>query len=184
MAPGPAVIAVEVTKIRPGSARDAVTIAALATQVFLDTYATKGVRPDLAREALREYSAQAFCDRLAEPGRSFAVASREDAVVGFAEVLCSPCISPVADLSGAELVRLYVQPRWQRTGVGRALLVEAERLARLSSLQSLWLTAWDGNARALAFYARMGYADAGATTFSIEGNTYGNRVFAKKLGAA
>ena len=37
---------------------------------------------------------------------------------------------------------------------------------------------------ALAFYRRMGYADVGATTYSIEGNTYGNCVLAKQLSAA
>ena len=34
---------------------------------------------------------------------------------------------------------------------------------------------------ALAFYPKMGYADVGATTYSFGGNTYGNRVFAKRL---
>lgn len=160
------------------------TVAALATQVFLDTYATGGVRPDLAREAFCEYSEQAFSRRFAETGRQFVIASLADAVVGFAEVLCFSCVSPVAGLSGAELVRLYVQPRFQRTGVGRALLQEAERLARLSSLHSLWLTAWDGNLSALAFYAPMGYADVGATTYSFGGNTYGNRVLAKEVALA
>jgi hypothetical protein len=35
---------------------DAVCIGMLATQVFLDTYAPQGMRPDLAREALACYS--------------------------------------------------------------------------------------------------------------------------------
>jgi GNAT superfamily N-acetyltransferase len=170
--------------IRPGSACDAVAVAALATQVFLDAYATDGVRPDLAREAFREYSEQAFCQRFAELDRKFALAYRAQGVIGFAELLCSPSASPVAGLSGAELVRLYVQPRAQRGGVGRALLREAERLALQASSPALWLTAWDGNSSALAFYARMGYADLGTTTYSFEGNTYGNRVLAKQLSAA
>jgi hypothetical protein len=38
-------------ELRHASADDAGTVAALATQVFLDTYATEGVRPDLARES-------------------------------------------------------------------------------------------------------------------------------------
>lgn len=174
----------ESINIRPGSARDAISVAALATQVFLDTYATEGVRPDLAREAFREYSEQAFSRRFAQAGREFVIASQAEAVLGFAEVLLSPGRSPVAGLAGAELVRLYVQPRTQRAGIGRALLRRAEQLARSVPLPSLWLTVWDGNANALAFYRRMGYADVGPTTYSFEGNTYGNRVFAKRLSAA
>jgi ribosomal protein S18 acetylase RimI-like enzyme len=170
-------------EIRAASPGDTVTIAALATQVFLDTYATSGVRPDLAREAFREYSERAFAARLDDPQRTFLVAVHGEALVGFAELL-TPAASPVAGITGAELVRLYVQHRSQRSGLGRRLLRESERTAAALSASSLWLTAWDGNANALAFYARMGYADVGATTYSFESNTYGNRVFAKRLAAA
>ena len=55
--------------LRPGTPADAPTIAALAIQVFLDTYATGGIRPDLAREALRDYGVAAFQPRLREPQR-------------------------------------------------------------------------------------------------------------------
>lgn len=168
-------------EIRPGAGSDAVAIAALATQVFLDTYAGHGVRPDVARQAFHVCSEVAFSARLAQAQRRFFIAAQGDAVLGFAEVRDSELASPVPAISGAELVRLYIQPRAQRAGVGRALVSEAERHASVASLRSLWLTAWDGNAGALAFYRRMGYADVGATTYSFESQTYGNRVLAKLL---
>jgi hypothetical protein len=46
------------------------------------------------------------------------------------------------------------------------------------------LTVWEGNRRALAFYARSGYADIGATVHAFEGREYANRVVAKLLSAA
>jgi GNAT superfamily N-acetyltransferase len=168
-------------ELRAGTEHDAITIAALAVQVFLDTYATEGVRPDLAREAFEGYSTEAFADRLARPDRCFVLAMHGNALQGFAEVLTSECQAPAAGIRGAELVRLYVQPRAQRSGVGRALLERAEALAAAASLSAQWLRAWDGNPRALAFYARMGYADFGATTYTFQGRTYGNRVLAKRL---
>jgi len=169
------------TELRDATERDASTIAALAVQVFLDTYATEGVRPDLAREAFQEYSGEAFAARLADTNRHFVLAERENALQGFAEMARSEAESPVAGLWGAELIRLYVQPRAQRSGIGRALLASAEQAAASAALAALWLTVWEGNARALAFYAHMGYVDAGATTYSFQGNTYGNRVLVKRL---
>jgi ribosomal protein S18 acetylase RimI-like enzyme len=171
----------ESLRVRPGSSSDAITIAALATQVFLDTYATHGVRPDLAREAFHGYSEQAFLARLGDSQRRFIVAERGEGLVGFAEVLCANLPCPGTSVSGAELVRLYVQPRAQGAGIGRALIGEAETLGLVTLLPSLWVTVWEGNAGALAFYRRMGYAEVGVTTYSFEGNTYGNRVFAKQL---
>jgi ribosomal protein S18 acetylase RimI-like enzyme len=92
--------------------------------------------------------------------------------------------APVPGIRGIELVRLYVQPQAQRSGVGTALLRQAEAIAVSAMAPALWLTVWEGNARALAFYARRGYADVGSSIYTFEGRHYGNRVFSKQLSAA
>lgn len=181
MRPGTAAMRSPDPGLRAGTRDDAAVVSALSIQVFLDTYATDGVRPDLAREALREYSEQAFLARLCAPDRRFVLAEHEGALLGFAELDCVSREAPVPGVRGVELVRLYVQPQAQRAGAGKALLAEAERTGRSVMAPFLWLTAWEGNARALAFYARRGYADVGATTYTFEGREYGNRVVAKQL---
>jgi ribosomal protein S18 acetylase RimI-like enzyme len=170
--------------LRLGERDDAVTLAALSVQVFLDTYATEGVRGDLAREALREYSEAAFVSRLSEPGRKFVLAEAQAALVGFAELNCVLGEAPAPGLAGWELARLYVQPQAQGGGVGTALLRRAEQLAAEDGSRDLWLSVWERNERALAFYRRLGYADVGETTYAFEGREYGNRVVAKRLAAA
>ena len=45
----------------------------------------------------------------------------------------------------------------------------------------LWLTAWIGNGRALAFYAAQGYGEAGKTLYDFQGELYENRLFVKGL---
>ena len=165
--------------VRPATADDALPIAALAIQVFLDTYATEGVRPDLADEALTEYSVEAFTTRLKDDSRRFILAEIGTGVVGFAEVVTRRGPAPIGDVTGARLERLYVQPTAQRSGVGTALIDAAEKLAAPAKL--LWLIAWDGNERALAFYARQGYRDLGADTYTFQGHTYGTRVLAKEV---
>ena len=40
---------------RPATPADALCLGVLSTQVFLDTYATQGVSPSLAREALAQH---------------------------------------------------------------------------------------------------------------------------------
>ncbi|MBP6777842.1 MAG: GNAT family N-acetyltransferase [Piscinibacter sp.] len=169
-------------RLRAAAEADAPTIAALSVQVFLDTYATEGVRPDLAREAFVEYSAAAFAARLREPARAFLLAEWGPGLVGFAEFLLVAVPAPAGAVAGAELVRLYVQPAFQGSGVGRELLRAAELAAATRGLSALWLTAWEGNHRALRFYAANGYEDIGATTHEFQGSTYANRVFARRLG--
>lgn len=160
---------------------DALCIGVLATQVFLDTYATDGVRPDLAREVLSGYSPEAFLVRLKDKATSFVLAERHGHLVGFAEVTTKrPC--PVASIvSGVELVRLYVQRAFQRRGIGTGLLRQAEALASKECPRTLWLTVWSGNYQALAFYPYFQYQNVGVTDYIIEGRTYENQVFVKAL---
>lgn len=162
--------------IRVGCAADAGTISALAIQVFLDTYATGGVRADLAHEAFAEYGRDVFAQRLAQDARIFYLAEQGPGLVGFAEVLRSNAPSPIPGVGGSELVRLYVQPQAQGAGIGRALLQAAERCASRAGTAGVWLTAWEHNARALAFYKRQRYEDVGHTLCVIQGQSFGNRV--------
>lgn len=163
--------------IRLGSVADAETISALAVQVFLDTYATEGVRPDLANEAFAKYGREVFAQRLGQEGRLFYLAEFGSGLVWFAEVLRHQTASPIPGVCGSELVRLYVQPQAQGTGIGRALLQCAERCARETDSTGVWLSAWEHNTRALAFYKRQHYEDMGYAQYVIQGQTFGNRIF-------
>lgn len=160
---------------------DALCLGVLALQVFLDTYAVNGIRPDLAREALNVYGVEVFAGRLRDPAVEITVAESAGHLVGFVDVsLATAC--PVAGLAGAEVLRLYVQAPFQRRGIGKALLAIAEQDAQRRGDACVWLTAWVGNAAALAFYPDAGYADAGTTHYVIEGQAYENRVFARRFG--
>ena len=163
--------------IRVGSVADAETIAALAIQVFLDTYATEGVRPDLANEAFAEYGHAVFAQRLAQEERVFYLVEHGSGLLGFAEVLRNHTASPIPGIGGSELVRLYVQPRAQGSGIGRTLLQCAERCAGEARSAGVWLSAWEHNARALSFYKRQGYEDVGHAQYVIQGQSFENRIF-------
>jgi ribosomal protein S18 acetylase RimI-like enzyme len=167
--------------LRLATPADAVTVSALSIQVFLDTYATGGVRADVAREAFEHYSVEAFARRLGEAERTFILAEAGAGLLGYAEALLSPLVAPGSACSGAQLVRLYVQPAAQRVGIGRTLLLRMEQAVLAAVIPSVWLTVWEGNSNARAFYSHMGYADVGVTKYSFEGHTYVNRVVAKRL---
>ena len=132
-------------------------------------------------EAFAEYGVAAFRSHLAEPHRKFLLAEQGAGLIGFAEMLTSAREAPGAHLLGAELVRLYVQPRVQRRGIGRALLRQVEAIAIDTGLSALWFTVWEGNANALAFYAAQGYAAKATAIYSFRGRHYHNHLMARAL---
>ena len=170
--------------LRLATAADAPCLSALATQVFLETYATSGIRLALAREVESQFSVRTFVDRLGRPRNRILLVERAGHLIGFGELLPAAQHPLVPPGPAAELTRLYVQSPFIRRGIGRLLLGRVEALARADGASTLWLTAWVGNARALAFYASQGYEQLGSTEYTFEGEAYENRLFAKALHAA
>ncbi len=167
--------------IRPATADDALCLGVLAMQVFLDTYATEGMRPAIAREALGSYAPDVYQHLLQASATFILVAERQGHLVGLAQVTLGTSHPLVSDASPAELDRLYVQRPFTGCGLGRALLQAAEQEAARRGATMVWLTPWVHNTRARHFYAREGYADVGLTWFELGAERHQNRVLTRPL---
>ena len=170
--------------VRAARPEDALCLSVLAMQVFLHTYATDGIRPQIAREVLSSYSEASFSAAIAAANSHIEVAEIKGHLVGFAQMTFNAGHQLAPAGVPAELLRLYVQEPFTGAKLGTQLLGRAEDTARQRGATVLWLTPWVHNHRALAFYARRGYTDYGLTYFTFEGESHQNRVFAKQLTAS
>ena len=160
---------------------DALCLSVLAMQVFLDTYATQGIRPAIAREVLSGYSEGIFQSAIGDTQARLWVAERAGHLVGFAHVtLCATHELAPAGIP-ADLLRLYVQEPFTHQLLGSRLLAQAECVAAQAGATVMWLTPWVHNHRARNFYLGRGYQDFGLTYFRSEGEAHENRVYAKAL---
>jgi len=168
-------------KLRSARPEDALCLSVLAMQVFLDTYATQGIRPQLAREVMSSCSESSFVRAISEDAGRLDVAEIRGHLVGFSQVSFNARHGLAPPGNQAELLRLYVQEPFTGAKLGTRLLGVAERVVQERGASVLWLTPWAYNARALAFYRRRGYTDFGLTHFTFEGESHENRVYAKRL---
>lgn len=171
----------EAPVLRIGEPADSLTISALATQVYLDTYASDGIRADIAREVFTVCPEQAFAERLSAADRRFVLAERGSHLLGFVEFSTGSSCPPGDTHHGIEVIRLYVQPAMQGQRLGAGLLRRAESDCLAAGGNFVWLTAWAGNQRALRFYEAQGFRDIGATTWVFEDKSCENRVLVKPL---
>lgn len=169
------------TVLRDATPEDALVIGVLGSQVFLDTYATAGIRPLLAREVRAHFSTDTIAALLARPQTRFVLAEREGHLVGFVQLAFGARQALVAADPAVEVQRLYVQARFNGQGVGKALIGAAETRAASAGAKALWLTAWVGNAHALAWYRRQGWRELGSTDYVFENERFENRVFSRPL---
>jgi GNAT superfamily N-acetyltransferase len=167
---------------RPATPSDALCLSVLATQVFLDTYATQGIRPAIAREVRQCLSEEAFAEILSQPRCAILLAEIDGHLIGFAQLThdrTHDLLPPEAPTT--ELNRLYDQRPFLGRGIGKELLARAETLARSEGAHLLWLTAWTGNTSALRFYESQGYQDVGDSVDTFENDTYETRLLLKPL---
>lgn len=170
--------------LRQAALSDALCLAVLAMQVYLDTYAKQGIRPAIARDVLASFTESSFSTAIADKQTKLWVAERESHLVGFAQVTVGQRHELAPQGHQAELLRLYVQEPFTGQKIGTWLLKESEATALAAGCDVLWLSPWVHNHRALGFYASHGYRDHGRTDHVIENESHENRVYAKQLSAS
>lgn len=164
--------------LRPAGLPDAGALRMLAMQVFVETYAPDGIDAAMAREVESHFSAAQVNALFTDPGIAVLVAERAGRLLGFAQLQAgAPCPVAAPQPATTELQRLYVLQSATGQGIGKALLRAAQDWAAGRGGGALWLKAWVGNARALAFYRSQGYADRGAAEYRFEDQVFENRVF-------
>jgi ribosomal protein S18 acetylase RimI-like enzyme len=77
---------------------------------------------------------------------------------------------------------VYVDPAWQGQRVGESLVDACVAQARAWHCDSLWLGVWKENARAIAFYRRLGFQEVGSQTFRIGNDIQNDLVMSRTLG--
>jgi GNAT superfamily N-acetyltransferase len=164
------------TSIRSAAPADAECLAALAIQVWLHTYATDGIRSSIARYVLAEYTPEHFASIIVDLQWQLLVAEVNHHLVGYSlvgfDALCPT--EPEADV---ELATLYVQEHFAGRGIGTALLgASREYVRERTGSDRLWLTVNARNKRAMVFYLRRGFVQAGTTNFEFGGEEHLNHV--------
>ena len=161
---------------RPACAADAPRLSALACWVWLQTYASEGVRESYAAYLDVAFAQAELVRLIADPTQRMWVVEREGHLLAWGHLdLSSAC--PVPGLTGlqAELSRLYVVPPAAGQGLGASLL---RQLRSAVPGHALWLSAWEGNASALRFYRREHAVLLGEAWFELGQERHRNEVLA------
>ncbi|WFR96195.1 GNAT family N-acetyltransferase [Rhizobium tumorigenes] len=167
-------------EFREAVADDAANVAALTTQVFLHTYAKRGVRTALSTYVLSEFTADKFRQAVEDEQQMFIVCEEDNHLVGYVRLAFkAPC--PSDDRLQSEIATLYVQEHFLRRGIGTQLLNRALQTFQHRGAAAAWLSVNHENADAVAFYERHGFQRAGSTDFELDGERHENFILRRAL---
>lgn len=159
---------------------DKANVAALLIQVWLHTYATKGLRNSISRYVLNEFTEEKIEHDMRSENKQYFVAEEDEHLVGVVVIdLISEC--PISKAKLPELTTLYVQEYFTSKGIGAKLLAMALEYCHSLNLPKLWLTVNSENSRAIDFYSGLGFTSLGTRQFTLEDETHENLVMEKLI---
>ena len=157
----------DLVHIRQATQHDANILAELGARTFYDAFAM-----DNNPEDMTTYMAQAFhpgriTAALAKANVYFFLAEVNMQVVGYAKLHAHDGPASLLAKRPLELVRIYADQGWIGKGIGTALMRKCQEQALQNDHDVLWLGVWERNDRAVAFYRKWGFVNAGTHTFML-----------------
>jgi diamine N-acetyltransferase len=141
----------------------------LGSTTFIQTYQGMGERPAgldeaYAREAFSAETLAPLLAARADPSHpAYLLAKAEGRPAGFAKLEFTPPPDCVQDRNAAQLSQLYLLREFQGQGLGRILYDRARALMSGRGRSGVWLSVWEMNAPAMAFYQGLGFRQVGFT---------------------
>jgi diamine N-acetyltransferase len=156
---------------RLATVADGTAAAAAGRRCFDETFGAHFPADDHALHLDRMFGPAGLPAELADPDVRVMLAEEKGAIAGYLKLV--PMTLPVDRPPGAlEIKQLYVLAPWQGAGVAQALTRWAIETARGDGAPALFLSVWEGGARARAFYARQGFAIVGHAPFTVGTRIY------------
>jgi len=105
----------------------------------------------------------------------------DDFPVGYAKIIVNEKQESVTSQNNCRLERIFILDDFIPLKIGHQLLNFVEERAKELRLDTMWLSVYIKNKRAIRFYERNEFKNVGELNFSVNGKAYENIVFSKKI---
>jgi ribosomal protein S18 acetylase RimI-like enzyme len=163
--------------LRRATPADAEPLSRLAARIFTETFAADNAPDDLAAFLATAYGVRQQSEEIVDPDVITLVAEAPEGMAGYAQVRrgsempdCVETEQPV------ELWRFYILKDWHGGGLAHRLMAAAMEAARELGGRNIWLSVWERNPRAIAFYEKHGFRDVGAADFWVGSDCQTDRI--------
>ncbi len=169
--------------IRRATEADADLLAKIALKIFLDTFAAQNNSRDIEIHVARAYGADIQLRELQDPRKVYLIAEMDGSAVGFAMVGEPDSESCRAFDSPVELFRFYVDKAWHGQGIAQQMMKAVEDVALEFGGRTLCLSVWEHNPRAIRFYEKIGFTDAGSQPYLLGEDLQTDRLMVRGISA-
>lgn len=142
------------------SAEHATMLSQLGSRLFEETFQGTCSQEDMTFQLEQVYNVSRVTAELCDPSDFFFVIQLESKVQGYSRMReGNPPADVLAGRRGIELKRLYMERHAHGNGLAIRLMQHNLQLAKVMHYQRVYLSVWEHNHRALAFYRKLGFRD-------------------------
>ncbi len=146
---------------------DNLLLAELGRRTFADTFAKDNTPENMAIYLEASFSPQKQAAELADPHGRFLIVESQGQPVGYARLHSGPAPACIGGQRPIEIVRFYSIREYIGRGVGAYLMQACLDEAARQGCDVVWLDVWEENPRAIAFYKKWGFTEAGRQDFQL-----------------
>ncbi len=158
--------------IRRANINDAELLADMGSQTFLDTFSGTCTDEDIQGFVRQYYNLPQVIEELSNEEDYYYIAFINDQPAGYLRLKESVSTIPLIKLyRSIELKRIYVLKEYHSQKIGAALMKFAFDFAIEKNYRAMYLSVWEYNEKAKAFYKRWGFLNTGHTNDFPIGNT-------------
>jgi ribosomal protein S18 acetylase RimI-like enzyme len=168
--------------IRRATLADAAAVAELGARTFHDTFAADNRPEDMAEHLATTFGVPQQSVELESAASVTLLAYVDGALAAFAQVRRHDAPDCVAGPAPVELHRFYVDRPWHGQGVAARLMAASVEAIRALGGRTVWLSVWEHNPRARAFYAKCGFRQTGTAEFWVGPDCQTDHVLERTLG--
>ncbi|MFY0629615.1 MAG: GNAT family N-acetyltransferase [Flavobacteriaceae bacterium] len=115
------------------------------------------------------------------PNQLFYIIYADNLPVGYAKLVVNTSNENITSQNNCQLERIFILNDFIPLKIGQQLLTFVEEQAKKLQLDTMWLTVYIKNKRAIRFYERNEFKNVGEVNFIVSGKEYENIVFSKKI---
>ncbi|WP_025744008.1 GNAT family N-acetyltransferase [Aquimarina pacifica] len=115
------------------------------------------------------------------PKNLFYIVYVDDLPVGYAKLVINEGCESITSQNTVRLVRIFILADFIPLKIGQQLLTFVEEKAKALQLETMWLSVYIKNDRAIRFYEKNKFINVGELNFIVNGEGYNNIVFSKKI---
>ena len=160
-------MAIDGVTIRRAAAEDAAGLAELGARTFQDTFAADNRPEDMAAHLAAAFGVPQQTAELTDSDYVTLLAYVDGSLAAFAQVRRTDPPPSVEGSAPAELHRFYVDRPWHGQGVAAPLMAACADAIRELGGRTVWLSVWEHNPRARAFYTKCGFRHVGTAEFWV-----------------